>query len=77
MIIQRSKTFVTYISKCRYFQQEIYFAVSQSRVQLMKTIQRMNTSRHDNVADSAPNPEQHTSISSNLLNQTKGIQDIE
>ena len=72
------KTFVTYISKCRYFQQEICFTVSQSRaLRLMKTIQQMKTSRHANVTDSAPNREQHTSLSSNLLNQAKRIQDLE
>ena len=66
-----------FISKCKYFQQEIYFTVSQGRgLRLMKTIQQMNISRLTNLTDSTQNLEQHTSLSSNLLNETKRIQNI-
>ena len=66
-----------YTSKYKYFQQEICFTVSQDRaLRLMKTIQQMNISRLTNLTDSTQNL-QDTSLSSNLLNETKRIQDIE
>ena len=52
--------------------------VSESRaLRLMKTIQQMNLSRLTNLIDSTQNLEPDTSLSSNLLNETKRIQDIE
>ena len=51
--------------------------VSESRaLRLMKTIQQMNISRLTNLTDSTQNLEQEASLSTNLWNEKKRIQDI-